>query len=92
MRVLDGRQRKPSQRISQARVSRDNDNERLQSGFQEAAGGFAHQRFTTPRFEELLASEPRRLPGREQNGGDQPAGVAVLSSWSTQLAKRCAIR
>ena len=32
------------------------------------------------------------LPGGEQNPSDQTAGVAALSSWSTQLANRWAMR
>src|ERR1700694_1004397 len=92
MRVLDDRQGKAGQRINQGRVGRDNGDQRLKIRFQEAARGLADQRFTTPRFEQLLASEPGGLPGRQQDAGDQPAGAAVFSSWSTQLANRCAIR
>ena len=88
MRILDGCQGKAGQSINQARVGRDYGDERSKTGVQKAASGLSDQWFTTPRFEQLLASEARRLPGREQNAGDQTAGVAALSSWSTQLAKR----
>ena len=92
MGILDRRQRKPGEGLNQARVRRDYGNERSKTRVQEAASGLADERLTTPRFEQLLASEPRRLPGREQDAGDQTAGVAALSSWSTQLANRWAIR
>src|ERR1700681_1268791 len=92
MRVRDDRQGKARQGIDQAGIGRDDGDERLKTGFQEAARGLADQWFTKPGFEQLLASEPCGLPGRQQDAGDQPAGAAVLSSWSTQLANRCAIR
>ena len=92
MRVLDDRQGKARQGTNQTGIGRDNSDEWLKTGFEKAARGLADQWLTTPRFQQLLASEPRRLPGGEQNPGDQTAGVAALSSWSTQLANRWAMR
>src|ERR1700674_1739506 len=92
MGILDRRQCQAREGLDQARVGRDNGNERPKAGLQEAASRPADHWLTTPRFEQLLASEPRRLSGGEQNAGDQTAGVAALSSWSTQVANRWAIR
>jgi len=80
MGILDRRQRKAAEGLNQAGVGRDDGDERSKTRVQEAASGPADQRLTMPRFEQLLASEPRRLPGREQNAGDQTACVAALSS------------
>ena len=80
MGILDRRQRKAGESLNQARVGRDYGDERSKTRVQEAAGGLADEWLTMPRFEQLLASEPRRLPGREQDAGDQTAGVAALSS------------
>ena len=92
MSILNRRQREAGEGLDQARVGRDNGNERSKAGLEKAASGLTDHWLTTPRFEQLLASEARRLPGSEQNPGDQTAGVAALSSWSTQLANRWAMR
>ena len=92
MRVFDRHQVQPGQRVNQARVTRHDDDNRLKAGVDQTASGVSDQRLTTPWFEEFLTTEPGRLPGCEQDSGDQLAGVAVLSSWSTQLANRCAMR
>src|SRR2546430_14648761 len=59
MRVLNRRQRKAGERINQASVSRDHRNERVHSALEQTTSRLADQWLTTPRFEQLLASEPR---------------------------------
>lgn len=92
MRVFDRHQLQPGQRVNQARVTRHDSDNWPKAGVDQTAGGVSDQGLTTPWFEEFLTTESSRLPGCEEDAGDQPAGVAVLSSWSTQLANRCAIR
>ena len=51
MRVLDGCQGKPGQRVNQAMVEGHDGDDRPKAGVEEAASGFPHQRLTAPGFE-----------------------------------------
>ena len=57
MGVLDHGQRQPRERVTERRVVRDHDHDRLKASLQETAGGFSDEELTPVRLEQLLATE-----------------------------------